>query len=57
MSVQRIQDFNMQPLQISQITNLESQNLTRNVLSDNNDKEKTPIFKECHFQNVNFYFN
>ena len=39
-----------QPLQVSQITN---QDLRVNMASN---KEKIPMFSECHFQNV-FYFN
>jgi hypothetical protein len=53
---QQIQDHNVQPLQISQITNRESQDLSINTLSNNNSKEKAGIFNGCHFQNVNFYF-
>ncbi len=46
---------NMQPLQISQFMNLESQNLPINMPFNNSNKEKIPMFSECHFQNV--YFN
>jgi len=55
--IPQVQDYNIQPLQISQVMNLESQNLPINMPSNNSNKEKIPMFSECHFQNVNFYFN
>ena len=50
-----VKDYNMQPLQSSQIMNLESQDLS--IIFPNNDsKGKASMFSKCHFQNVNFYF-
>ena len=50
-----VKDYNMQPLQSSQIMNLESQDLS--IIFPNNDsKEKASMFSKCHFQNINFYF-
>ncbi|CAB4380986.1 unnamed protein product [Rhizophagus irregularis] len=48
-----VKDYNMQPLQNSQIMNLESQDLS--IIFPDNNKERTPMFSKCHFQNVNFY--
>jgi len=44
-SMQQIQDYNVQLLQISQITKLESQDLSINMLPNNNNKEKAIIIK------------
>ena len=54
--VQQIQDYNKKPLQTSQITNLESQDLPINIPFNKSSKEEAPKFNNCHFQNVNFYF-
>ncbi|CAG8776556.1 16400_t:CDS:1, partial [Racocetra persica] len=52
---QLIQDFNKRPLRNFQITNLELQNLPI-YTSPDNIQEKAPIFNNCQFQNINFYF-
>ncbi len=44
-NMQQIQDYNVQLLQISQITKLESQDLSINMLPNNNNKEKAIIIK------------
>ncbi len=41
---QQVQDHNIQPLQISQVMNLKSQNLPINMPFNNSNKEKVPMF-------------
>ena len=47
--MQKIQDYNKKPLQTSQITNLELQDLPINIPFNNSSKEEALKFNNCHF--------
>jgi len=55
--IPQVQDYNIQPLQISQVMNLESQNLPINIPFNNSNKEKIlmSIFKMLTFILTKFY--